>query len=150
MSDPLSIDASVADLITASAQIASKARELHADGGIDIPPSIRQILEQLNHISCKVQPFIGVARESGLAMISVQDLMAILSGSVLICSLLDKRLGKVAGPDCYGTQGPANKEGIAVDHISRDFWLADETNEITMDLQHTKLMLNLIFTIIQW
>ena len=157
MSDPLSITSAIAGLLTLTAQIATTACAL-CSAVKDAPASIRQIEEEmsnLNLVFCQVQLFIGgstnlkVPKKSRLTLISLHHLMATLSGCVLMCSALDKKLSDVAGlreaPSASG-----NKAGLLVEKIKWALWKEAEVKELVEDLQRHKLSLNLMLNIIQW
>ena len=103
MADPLSIATAIAGLLTFTAQIASKAHDLHS-AVKDAPVSISKIQEEMGDFSmifCQILLFIGgstkLPNKGRLTMISLHHLMATLSGCVLVCSTLDKKLGELAG-----------------------------------------------------
>lgn len=164
MADPLSIAASVAGLLTLTTQIGMKAGEL-CSAAKDAPKSISQIqdeMEELNLIFCQVRLFLGgtkkPASKSCLEMISIHHLMTTLSGCVLLCSNLDRKLGEVAGLRQRATtlhlddtaQEGASKVGLLRDRIRWALWTNAEADEILEDLQRHKLSLNLMLNIIQW
>src|SRR5258706_14581212 len=103
MSDPLSITSAIAGLLTLTAQITTTARALYSSVK-DAPASIRQIEEEMSDLHlvfCQVQLFIGgsmkVPKKGRLTPISLHHLMATLSGCVLVCSTVDKKLNDVTG-----------------------------------------------------
>ena len=160
MSDPLSITSAIAGLLTLTAQIATTACSLYSTVK-DAPASIRQIEEEmsdLHQIFCQVQLFISssmkVTNKSSLTSISLHHLMATLSGCVLMCSALDKKLGDVAGlreaRAHTGTSASGNKAGLLVEKIKWALWKEAEVKELIEDLQRHKLSLNLMLNIIQW
>ena len=160
MSDPLSITSAIAGLLTLTAQIATTACALYR-AVKDVPASIRQIekeMSDLNSVFCQVQLFIGgstkVPNKNRLALISLHHLMATLSGCVLVCSALDKKLSDVAGLREAGvhmgtTSASANKAGLLVEKIKWALWKEAEVKEFIEDLQRHKLSLNLMLNIIQ-
>ena len=95
-----------------------------------------------------------VTNKSRLTLISLHHLMATLSGCVLMCSALDKKLGDVAGLReagvQTGTSGSGNKAGLLVEKIKWVLWKEAEVKELIEDLQRHKLSLNLMLNIIQW
>ena len=115
-------------------------------------------MSDLNLVFCQVQLFIGgstkVPKKSRLTLISLHHLMATLSGCVLVCSALDKKLNNVAGLReagvHTGTSGSGNKAGLLVEKIKWALWKEYEVNELIEDLQRHKLSLNLMLNIIQW
>ena len=95
-----------------------------------------------------------VTNKTRLSRISLQHLMATLSGCVLMCSALDKKLGDVAGLReagvQTGTSASRNKAGLIVEKIRWALWKEAEVKEVIEDLQRHKLSLNLMLNIIQW
>ena len=161
MSDLLSITSAIAGLLTLTARVATTACAL-CSAVKDAPASIRQIEEEmsdLNLVFCQVQLFIGgsrkVPKKSRLALISLHQLMATLSGCVLMCSALDKKLSDVACPRESSvhrgtTSASGNKAGLLVEKIKWALWKEAEVKELVEDLQRHKLSLNLMLNIIQW
>ena len=161
MSDPLSITSAIAGLLTLTAQIASTACALCV-AVKDVPASIRQIedeMSDLNLVCCQVQLFIGgstkMPNKGRLTLISLHHLMATLSGCVLMCSALDKKLRDVAGLREAGvhtgtTSASGNKAGLLVERIKWALWKEGEVKELVEALQRHKLSLNLMLNIIQW
>ena len=161
MSDPLSITSAIAGLLTLTAQIAATACTLYSSVKV-APASIRQIEEEmrdLHLIFCQVQVFIGgsmkVNNKSRLTLISLHQLMATLSGCVLMCSALDKKLSDVASLRDTGgvhtsTSAGGNKAGLLVEKIKWALWIEAEVKDVIEDLQRHKTSLNLMLNIIQW
>ena len=89
---------------------------------------------------------MNMANKSGLTLISLHQLMATLSGCVLICSTLDKKLNDVAGLRGAG----ANTAELLVGRIKWALWKEAEVKEVIGDLQQHKSSLNLMLNIIQW
>lgn len=160
MSDPLSIAASVAGLLTITAQIATGAKALYT-GVKEAPQSIAKIeqeMDDLHMIFCQVQMFlIGAKRHnpSRLTMVSLHHLMATLSGCVLVCSNLDRKLSEVAGLEgkaAFGNSSSAAESAGSyfLTRVRWALWKEAEAAEIIDDLQRHKLSLNLMLNIIQW
>ena len=155
MSDPLSITASIAGLIAITAQIAGKAGELWNFGKDvkDAPESVRQIQEEMDEMTrifCQVRLLIGGTTRvtpSGLAMVSIHQLSATLSGCVLLCTKLDLKLDEVSG--LRGAGGQKNKTGLMREKIKWTLWTEAAAAEILHDLQRHKLSLSLMLSIIQ-
>lgn len=154
MGDPLSIIASIAGLVTISAQIARVAKSLY-DSGKDAPISINKVkeeMEDMNLIFCEVQLFISGASKkpdrSRLTMISLDHLVATLSGCVLVCSSLEKTLGDVSGIAESGPKGW--NRALAVERIKWALWKEADAMVVIEDLQRHKLSLSLMLNIIQW
>ena len=151
MSDPLSIASAIAGLLTLTAKIASTARAL-CSAVKDAPASIRQIEEEmsdLNVVFCQVQLFISgstkVPKKSRLPDISLDHLMATLTGCVLIISALDKKLSDVAGLREAGVHTGTSTSGrLLVEKIKWALWKEAEVNDLIEDLQRHKLSLNLM------
>ena len=96
-----------------------------------------------------------VPKKSRLALISLHHLTATLTGCVLICSALDKKLSDVAGVreanvHTGTTIASGNKAGLLVEKIKWALWKEAEVKELVEDLQRHKLSLNLMLNIIQW
>ena len=95
-----------------------------------------------------------VTNKSRLTFISLHHLMATLSGCVLMCSALDKKLSDVAGLQKAGvhtsTSASGNKAGLLVEKIKWALWKEAEVKELIEDLERHKLSLNLMLNFIQW
>ena len=95
-----------------------------------------------------------VPKKSRLTLISLHHLMATLSGCVLVCSTVDKKLNDVVGlreTNIHaGTSASGNKAGLLVEKIKWALWKEAEVKELIEDLQRHKLSLNLMLNIIQW
>jgi len=105
MGDPLSIAASIAGLITISAQIVRMAKELF-DTVKDAPKTmmrVREEVESMQPIFCQVQLLLngtGTQPNHGnLTMISIHNSMATLTGYVIVYSKLEKKVREVCGFD---------------------------------------------------
>ena len=92
-----------------------------------------------------------VTNRSRLTLMSLHHLMATLSGCVLMCSALDKRLGDVAGLREPGVHTGTSASGrLLVEKIKWALWKETEVKELIEDLERHKLSLNLMLNIIQW
>ena len=160
MSDPLSIASAISGLITLTAQITNTAYTLyssvkHAPASI---PRIEQEISDLHLVFCQVQLFIGGAtkgpKKNRLTHISPHHLMTTLSGCILICSTLDKKLSDVAGlrevASVHTGTASGNKTVLLVEKIKWALWKEAEVKELIEGLQWHKLSLNLMLNIIQW
>ena len=157
MSDPLSIVASIAGLVAISAKIVSMLKILYDCGAKakEAPKSISRIKEEMQDMSvifCQVQLFIlGTSKtpsHSRLTMISIHDLVATLTGCVLVCSNMDKYLSEVVG--ITDPSVPATKVGLILERVKWAVWKETEVAVFIEDLQRHKLSLNLMLSIIQW
>jgi hypothetical protein len=159
MTDPLSITASIAGLIGLSGQILTAINNLYtlAKSAKNAPDSIGRLqeeMEEMNRIFCQVQLFVsGTGKKkpspSGLTMISLHDLVATLSGCVLVCSNLDKFLNEVQGitdPDAK----PITGVKLVWERVRWALWKESEVSIILQDLQRHKLSLSLMLGIVQW
>ena len=157
MGDPLSIAASVAGLITISAQIVGMAKELF-DKVNDAPESmmrVREEVESMQPIFLQVQLLLTGAgsrpNHSNLTMISVHSLMATLTGCVIVYSRLEKKVNEVCGlPDPTTASAAWKRAGVIADRIKWGLWGHEEVLSIIEDLQRQKLNLILMLTIICW
>ena len=159
MSNPyaLSITGAVSGVLTLTSQISSTAYTLYSSVK-DAPASIRQIEEEmkdLHDVFCQVQHLIGgsmkVTNKNRLTLISLHHLMATISGCVLMCSALDKKLSDVAGLReagvHMGTSASGNKAGLLVEKVKWALWTEAEVKGLIDDLKRS---LNLMLNIIQW
>jgi len=103
MTDPLSIAATIAGLWTVADRILSKGYDLCSTVK-DAPDSIRAVIEemrQMHSIFGQVQQLLSGAgirpAHNRRMMISIHSLQATLSGCVLICDGLNKKLSEVLG-----------------------------------------------------
>ena len=157
MSDPLSIAASIAGLITISAQIVGMAKELSARVK-DTPDSmmrVREEVESMQPIFFQVHLlFNGTGSRpnyGNLARISIRNLIATLTGCVIVYSKLEKKMNEVCGFDDPTTASTAWKRaGVIVDRVKWGPWRQEEVLDIIEDLQRQKLRLNLVLTILRW
>ena len=157
MGDPLSIAASVAGLITISAQIVGMAKELF-DKVKDAPETmmrVREEVESMHPIFCQVQLFLigsGSRLNYGnLTMISIHNLMATLTGCVIVYSRLEKKVNEVCGfGDPTTASATWRRAGIIADRVKWGLWRHEEVLGIIEDLQRQKLSLNLMLNIITW
>jgi len=82
-------------------------------------------------------------------MISIHQLVATLSGCVLVCSSLDKYLNEVV-VGIVDPSVPASKARLVWERVKWAAWKEAEVADIIEDLQQHKLSLNLMLGIIQW
>ena len=156
MNDPLSISASVAGLITISAQIVGLARELF-DRVKDAPETmvrVREEIESMQPMFCQVQLLLNCATRpnyGNLTMIPVHNLMTTLTGCVIVYSKLEKKVNEVCGFNDPTTASAVwRKAGVIADRVKWGLWGHEEVLYIIEDLQRQKLSLNLILNIITW
>ena len=156
MSDPLSITASIAGLITISAQIVGIAKELF-DKVKDAPQTmmrVREEVESMQPIFHQVQLLlIGTSTGLGLnrgnlEMVSIHDFMATLTGCVIVYSRLEKRVNEVCGFD--NATASWRRAGVIADRVKWGLWRHEEVVVFIDDLQRHKLSLNLMLTILTW
>ena len=157
MSDPLSIAASVAGLITISAQIVGMAKDLF-DKVKDAPETmtrVREEVESMQPIFCQVQRLLtgtgsGLNR-SNLTMITVHSLMATLTGCVILYSKLEKQVNEVCGFNNPTTATALWKRaGVIADRVKWGLWGHKEVLAIIEDLQRQKLSWVLMLAILSW
>ncbi|RPB25035.1 ankyrin [Terfezia boudieri ATCC MYA-4762] len=155
MGDPLSIAASIAGLITISAQIVGMAKELF-DKVKDAPETmmrVREEVECMQPIFCQVQLLLNGSgsglNHGNLTMISVHNLMAALTGCVIVYSRLEKKVNEVCGFSDPTTASAAWKRaGVIADRVKWGLWRHEEVLVIIEDLERQKRTLNLMLTII--
>ncbi|KAF8455167.1 ankyrin repeat-containing domain protein [Terfezia claveryi] len=155
MGDPLSIAASVAGLITISAQIVGMANELF-DKVKDAPETmmrVREEVESMQPIFCQVQLLLNGSgsglNRGNLTMISVHNLMTALTGCVIVYTRLEKKVNEVCGFSDPTTASTAWKRaGVIADRVKWGLWRQEEVLVIMEDLQRQKRTLNLMLTII--
>ncbi|KAF8423333.1 hypothetical protein EV426DRAFT_717588 [Tirmania nivea] len=155
MGDPLSIAASVAGLITISAQIVGIAKDLF-DKVKDTPESmlwVKEEVESMQPIFCQVHLLLHGSgsrlNHSNLTMISIDNLMATLTGCVIVYSRLEKKVNEVCGFDDPTTASAAWKRAAVIaDRVKWGLWRHEEVSCFIEDLQRQKLSLNLMITII--
>ena len=154
MGDPLSIAASIAGLITISAQIVGIAKELF-DKVKDAPETmmrVREEVESMQPIFCQVHLLLhgsspGLNR-GNLTMISIHSLMTTLTGCVIVYTRLEKKVNEVCGFD--DPTSSWRRVGVIVDRVKWGLWRHEEVMVIIEDLQRQKLSLNLMLTILSW
>ena len=157
MGDPLSIAASIAGLITLSTQIVGMAKEVF-DKVKDAPETVKRVreeVESMQPIFYQVQQLLtgtGSGLNHGnLTMISVHNLMATLTGCVIVYSRLEKKVNEVCGFSDPATASVAWKRaGIITNRVTWGLWRHEEVLVIIEDLQRQKLSLNLMLSIITW
>jgi len=102
MGDPVSIAASIAGLITISAKVVGIAKELF-DKVKDAPDTmmrVREEVESMQPIFCQVHLLLngsGSLNRGNLTMISIHNLMATLTGCVIVYTRLEKKVNEVCG-----------------------------------------------------
>lgn len=148
--------ASIAGLVAISAKIMSMAEQLYHSAK-EAPVSIRRTMEEMQDMSsvfCEVHSFmVGTSKipsRSKLSMISLDKLVATLTGCVLVCSKLDKTLCEVAGLVDPSPSTSNGKLGPTLERIKWALWREVEATEIIEDLQRHKLSLKLMLSIIHW
>ena len=157
MSDPLSIAASVAGLITISAQIIGMVKDLF-DKVKDAPETmmrVREEVEGMQPIFCQVQFLLNGSgprlSHNNLAMIPVHNLTTTLTGCVIVYSKLEKNVNEVCGFNDPATASALwRRAGVTADRVKWGLWRCQEAMCIIEDLQRQKLSLNLMLTIITW
>jgi len=157
MSDPLSVISAVVGLVAVSAQLGVLCKQL-CDSAKDAPASMEQIKEEMDHLNRifgQVELLVkGISKKkpsrTRLTMLSLHDLMTVLSGCVLLFSKLQKELGGVAGLVDPVTQMPTRGVKCTLDRIKWALWKEEEVGVMLQDLQRYKLSLNLMLTMIQW
>jgi len=155
MGDPLSIAASVAGLITISAQIVGMAKDLFGKVK-DAPETMMQVreeVESMQPIFSQVQLLLNGAgsqpNHGNLTMISIHNLMTTLTGCVIVYSRLEKKVNEVCGFNDPTTASAAwKKAGVIAGRVKWGLWRHEEVLCIIEDLQRQKLSLNLMLTII--
>lgn len=154
MSDPLSVVASVAGLVSVSASILRMAKDLYCNVK-DAPDSIQRVIAEMgdmNMIFSKVKRFIdGDGKRpmhARLTMISIYDLEATLSGCVLVCDRLNKHVNAVAG--VVNPSSAERKTALVLARVKWALWKEAEASAILGELQRHKLSLNVMLNIIQW
>ena len=145
MADPLSIAASVAGLIAISAQIVGMAKELFGKVK-DAPETIMQVreeVESMQPIFCQVQLLLNGSgsglNHANLTMVSVHNLMATLTGCVIVYSKLEKKVNEVCGfNDPTTASAMWKRAGVIVDRVKWGLWRHEEVLYIIEDLQRHK------------
>jgi len=157
MSEPLSIAASVAGLITISAQIVGMAKDLF-DKVKDAPETmmrVREEVESMQPIFCQVHLLLNGSgsglNHGNLTMISIHNLMTTLTGCVIVYSRLEKKVNEVCGfNDPTTATAVWKRAGVVADRVKWGLWRHEEVLVIIEDLQRQKQTLNLMLTIITW
>ena len=158
MSDPLSVVSAVVGLVAVSAQLGALSKQLY-DSAKEAPASMAQVKEEMDHLNLifvQVKLLVGGGTgkkkhsKARLTMLSLHDLMTILSGCVLVFDKLQKKLGDVAGLVDPVTKMPAKGLQFTLDRIKWALWKEEEVNVILQDLQQYKSSLNLMLTVVQW
>ena len=157
MSDPLSIAASIAGLITISAQIVGMAKDLFGKVK-DAPESMMQVREEvegMQPVFCQVHLLLNGTGSrpnyGNLTRISIHNLIATLTGCVIVYSKLEKKVNEVCGFDDPTTASTTWKRaGVIAGRVRWGLWRQEEVLAIIEDLQRQKLSLNLMLTIITW
>ena len=152
MADPLSIVASVAGLITISAQIVIMVKELFTKTK-NAPETILRVREEVESMQpsfYQVQQLLNGAgsgiNHGNLTMISIHNLMTTLTGCVIVYTRLEKKVNEV----CGFNGGTWKRTGVIADRVKWGLWKQEEVLCIIEDLQRQKLSLNLMLTIITW
>lgn len=157
MADPLSLAASIAGLVTISAQIALLAKNL-VDTVANAPASVAKIREEMDgmHFVCtEVQLFISKAdgrHHAGLTMVTIHNLLTTVTGCVMVCSSIDKALSKVSGLDSpdTGTRRTSRTFLPVAKRIKWALYKEEEAQSMIQELQRYKSSLSLMLTIVQW
>jgi len=157
MGDPLSIAASVAGLITISAQIVGMAKEVFGKVK-DAPETMMQMreeVESMQPIFSQVQLLLNSSgkgvNHANLTMISVHNLMSTLTGCVIVYDKLEKKVNEVCGFNDPTTASALWKiAGVIADRVKWGLWRHEEVMCIIEDLQRQKRSLNLMVIIITW
>jgi len=86
-----------------------------------------------------------------LTKISIHNLMATLTGCVIVYTRLEKKVNEVCGFNDPTTASTTLKRvGVMADRVKWGFWRHEEVLVIIEDLQRQKRSLNLMLTIITW
>ena len=157
MSDPLSVLSAVVGLVAVSAQLGVLTKQL-CDSAKEAPASMAQVKEEMHHLNlvfAQVELLVtGTTKKTPsktrMTMLSLQDLMTVLSGCVLLFSKLENKLGDVAGLVDPATQKPAKGVQFTMERIKWALWKEEEVGAILQDLQRYKISLNLMLTVVQW
>jgi len=154
MADPLSIAASIVGLITISAQIVGVAKEVF-EKVKDAPETmmrVREEVESMQPIFCQVHLLLNGSgsglNRGNLTMISIHNLMATLTGCVIVYTRLEKKVNEVCG---FNDPTMSRRSaGVIADRVKWGLWRHEEVLVIIDDLQRQKLSLNLMLTILSW
>jgi len=157
MGDPLSVAASVAGLITISAQVIGMTKELF-DKVKDAPETmmrVREEVESMQSVFNQVQHLINGAgsrlNHGNLIMISVHNLTDTLTECVIIYSWLEKKVNEVCGfNDPTTASGAWKRVGVIVDRVKWGLWRHEEALVIIEELHQQRQKLTLMLTIITW
>jgi hypothetical protein len=153
MSDPLSIAASVAGLLGTSATVLTILRDLYINAK-DAPRSISRIIkevEEMETIVSQVKAFTSgtaPAEHGRLTMLALHDLMATLSGCVLVCNELHRYIGEVA--DLADDSVNMNNAKRTWERVKWACWKEPEIADFVEQLQRHKHSLNLMLNVVQW
>ena len=154
MADPLSIAASVAGLWAVAEKILSMGNELCSTVK-NAPDSIQAVIEemrQMHGIFRQVQRLISGTSirpaHNRLMMISIYDLQTTLSGCVLVCDRLNKKLSEVLGLDSPNPPLILGRVVPARERVKWALWGGSEASAILGELQRHKLSLNLMLNIL--
>ncbi|KAI5803536.1 hypothetical protein DFH27DRAFT_51868 [Peziza echinospora] len=160
MSDPLSIAASVAGLVSISAVILCTLKGL-SDSYRDAPASIQRVVVEVQDMCLifeQVQMFIdgtghGVQpSHQRLSMIPIQNLVTTLTGCVLVYSRLDEYVCKLVGKK--RPNSPGNPQSNIIEYRMKKvkwvLWREAEVKVVLEDLQRHKMSLSLMLSIIHW
>ena len=153
----LSIAASVAGLITISAQILLMVKDLFAKVK-NAPETILRVRAEIESMQPNFHQVQLLLNGSGsqpdhcnLTMVSVHNLMATLTGCVIVYTKLEKKVNEVCGFTDPATASAAwKKVGVIADRVKWGLWRHEEVMDIIEDLQRQKLSLNLMLTIVTW
>ena len=157
MSDPLSVLSAVVGLVATSAHLVRRSKELY-DSTKDAPTSMLQLqteMQSVHTIFVQVEMFVrGTTKKrptkKGMSMISLHHLMTILTGCVLSCSNIDKKLSEVAGLMDPTTQKPIRNLQSTMGRIKWALWKEAEISAMLQELDRQKLSLNIMLSLIQW
>jgi len=152
MGEPLSIAASIAGLINISAQVVGIAKELY-DKVKDAPETmmrVREEVESMQPIFCQVHLLLNGSgsglNRGNLTMISIYNLMATLTGCVIVYTRLEKKVNEVCG--FSDPTSSWKRAGVVADRVKWGLWRHEEVLVIIGDLQRHKLSLNMMLTIL--
>jgi len=155
MTDPLSIAGSIAGLWSVAEKILTMGYELCSTVK-DAPDSIRAVIEEIRQMHCifgQVQQLISGTSSrpahNRLMMISIYNLQATLSGCVLVCDRLNKKLSEVLGLEGPNPPSLPNRLVPVRDRVKWALWGESEASIILSELQRHKSSLSLMLGIIQ-
>ena len=103
----------------------------------------------------QVQLFLNGAgsrpNHGNLKMISIHNLMATLTGCVIVYTRLEKKVNEVCGFNDPTTASAVWKRaGVVADRVKWGLWRQEEVLCIIEDLQRQKRSLDLMLTILTW